>query len=111
MTPRRILDDGHLSRVRALMCCAPPGHGCDEPAQAHHPRGMTGLGLKANDTDAIPLCRQHHQDLHELRGPFLGWSRERRKAWEAERTESTRRALLVVEMCAPEETSDGHGEF
>ena len=31
----------------------------------HHPRGAafeTGTGLKADDRDAIPLCRNHHTD-------------------------------------------------
>jgi len=30
------------------------------PAQLHHPRSHTGMGLRSDERDLIPLCYEHH---------------------------------------------------
>lgn len=51
--PKRGEDLEHLNRVRELPCCI-----CGmEPSEAHHIRdGQVGMGQKASDYEAIPLC-------------------------------------------------------
>ena len=51
--------------------CAVCMHGvtpCDGPIQAHHLlrpwSGKRGMGMKAGDENAIPLCAKHHRELH-----------------------------------------------
>lgn len=49
----------HLNRVIALGCII-----CGRSAVPHHPRAgeNSGMGLKAPDEMAIPLCNDHHTD-------------------------------------------------
>jgi hypothetical protein len=40
------------------------------PSEAHHLRGighLGGMGLKAPDLAAMPLCSRHHRALHDSR--------------------------------------------
>jgi len=74
--------------LRTQPCCA-PGE-CLRNVELHHPRHMVGLGMRASDSSAIPLCPRHHQHLHRLSGPFRGWDKSRRKSWERERIEHHR---------------------
>lgn len=71
-------DPEHVKRVRAMPCaaCGATPAGC-----AHHKMGA-GMGRRAHDHMAIPLCHGCHMNLHALRGRFKGWDRERRRAWE-----------------------------
>lgn len=59
----------YLNWVKAQPCCA-----CGMPADdPHHITGvgMGGVGLKASpDILAIPLCRQHHNLVHQDRARF-----------------------------------------
>lgn len=61
--PKRETSGKHLSFVRSLPCCI-----CRRSVnvEAHHLlRGVVrGMGLKAADRWAIPLCDIHHQGLH-----------------------------------------------
>lgn len=45
---------------------------CTSTVEAHHLlhpwRGSRGVGLKADDANAIPLCTYHHQQLHTKYG-------------------------------------------
>lgn len=97
--PRGDADDpGYLEFVRTLPCCAP---GCFRRfrhgqrlvwhIEAHHVTGA-GMGKKARDDEAMPLCRQHHRDLHEFTGPFAGWTREVRQQWQLAKIADTRAA-------------------
>ena len=55
----------HRARVVALGCivCRLAGvH--DSPAELQHPRGSafeTGVGIKADDSEVLPLCPLHHR--------------------------------------------------
>lgn len=75
---RRVIDRVHLARVRRLPCCA-----CQATSdiQAHHMTG-SGLALKADDHQAMPLCRECHRQFHDGRGVFASWSKAQRKDWQ-----------------------------
>lgn len=55
---RRLDDPDHLDRVRELPCCI-----CGmKPVESHHIRdGQVGMGQKASDHEAIPLCEKCHR--------------------------------------------------
>jgi hypothetical protein len=52
-----------LHQVRQLPCLI-----CGDPVtvEAHHPRFGVGMGTKADDDDAVPLCGRHHRELHTM---------------------------------------------
>ena len=57
---RRVSDPAYLARVRELQCVI-----CQRtPCEAHHPIHGRYSQRKASDTDAIPLCADHHRELH-----------------------------------------------
>lgn len=63
----RQVDVAYLRRVRSLPCwvCESLGLAQDSPTDAHHPKRMPdgsrlGLGQKAPDWMAIPLCAGRH---------------------------------------------------
>lgn len=65
MNPKRqpIRDPGHLKFITTLPCLI-----CDqEPSDPHHLKALTdgGMGIKPSDSFAVPLCRQHHSELHQ----------------------------------------------
>ncbi|MBY5810715.1 MULTISPECIES: Ref family recombination enhancement nuclease [Rhizobium] len=58
-----ICDRQHFSRVAALGCIVvfpDSGERCCSPAEIHHPRDGQGLGQRADHSQAIPLCFNHH---------------------------------------------------
>lgn len=55
--------------------CAAPGANCMARSEPHHPRHDVGMGKRAHDERAIPICHLHHMDLHGLSGPFKDWDR------------------------------------
>lgn len=61
----------HLAYVREKDCAIVPRTftPCNGPIQAHHLlrpwSGYRGMGMKAGDENAIPLCAQHHHELHQ----------------------------------------------
>lgn len=55
--PGRVEDQEHLQRVREMPCIV-----CQaQPVEAHHIRDGVGMGQKAGDHEAIPLCPWHHR--------------------------------------------------
>ena len=46
----------YMSRVASIGCIC-----CGQPAELHHPRKHTGLGLRSSHFDVIPLCPTHHR--------------------------------------------------
>ena len=76
-------DPRHLAFLRGLpcaMCLRPP------PCDAHHSTAhRRGLGLKASDRHAFPLCNGPdgcHDQFHSARGRFKGWDKEKRRLWQ-----------------------------
>jgi hypothetical protein len=61
--PKRLRSKSRLAAARKGGCCI-----CGNPAaDAHHLRiagHSRGLGIKNGDDWTIPLCRQHHDELH-----------------------------------------------
>lgn len=61
----RLRSKKHMAKVRAMGCCI-----CKNPvADAHHLRTighMRAASLKNGDDYTIPLCRKHHEELHNF---------------------------------------------
>jgi hypothetical protein len=77
-------DPRYLDRVRALPCRVIDLHTatpCRGRIEAHHAGTRPGIALKSHDHTALPLCTQHHRDLHALAGPFRGWRKEELRSW------------------------------
>jgi hypothetical protein len=69
--PRRVRDKEHLRNVArqpCLLCSA-------RPADAHHVRFAQprALGRKVGDEFTVPLCREHHRDLHHSGNEAAWW--------------------------------------
>lgn len=63
--PRRIQDEKYLAFVREFDCLV-----CSNPSEAHH-LVTGGMGSKGPDYTAVPLCRLHHSEYHQIgHGPF-----------------------------------------
>lgn len=59
---RRIRDRGYLEWLRGFRCLV-----CDRRmTDAHHVRKGTdgGMGRKPSDCWCVPLCHEHHMELH-----------------------------------------------
>lgn len=69
----------YLSWVRRQPCL---GCGVEPAGEAYH-TSRHGVAQKPPDEQAVPLCGACHQSLHDLTGPFRGFERRHRKAWEA----------------------------
>ena len=63
--PKRQTDKAHLQALREFgcWCCRVDGLGWVY-AEVHHPRPGQGMGTKADDAWAIPLCSRHHNEQH-----------------------------------------------
>ena len=55
-------EEDYMNFVASLGCIA-----CGKPAEIHHMRGLTtlGAGQKAGNYMVIPLCREHHMEMHQ----------------------------------------------
>jgi len=49
----------YLDYVRSIPCII-----CDQQAQAHHVEAG-GVGMKGSDYATLPLCAEHHRELHD----------------------------------------------
>lgn len=69
-TPK-IRSKKHLAYIRSLNCIIADNKGqwCNgKPVHAHHLTfgGRRGMGTKAGDDRAVPLCNFHHNTLHRM---------------------------------------------
>ncbi len=66
--PSRINCPGHLKFVRGFKCAAWASgeHECSGKMEAHHVRENLsgGMGIKPDDSEAVPLCSAAHSELH-----------------------------------------------
>lgn len=88
-------DKSYLQWVRECPCAVQP---CNGRSEAHHPTngeterhskslgGRRGLGQKAADATAFPLCAKHHDQLHDGRGFFEDLDQAARRAWQYEQS-------------------------
>jgi hypothetical protein len=69
--PKRLRDKAHLRFVAAQPCliCAYP-HSDPHHLRFAQPRA---LGLKVSDEFTVPLCRDHHQQLHQAGNEVAWW--------------------------------------
>jgi hypothetical protein len=65
---------------------------CFGRIEAHHPTYLrtTGSDGRAHDNTAIPLCAQHHAELHSLSGVFRGMTRDVLRIWQGARIDEYR---------------------
>lgn len=76
-------DPTRIVWVRTLRClCRGPGETCTGVVEAHH-AGRRGMGRRAHDDTAIPLCTGHHRAFHDNAGPFKGRKKAELRAWAA----------------------------
>ncbi|MDO8875630.1 MAG: Rad52/Rad22 family DNA repair protein [Pseudolabrys sp.] len=69
--PKRLRDKDHLRFVASQPCLV-----CRQlPSDAHHLRFAQprALGLKVSDEFTVPLCRDHHQQLHNAGNEVSWW--------------------------------------
>ena len=77
---RRPRDHAYMAWVKSLPCVGPFPHQCQGPSEAHH-AGVRGLGQRAEDSTAIPLCRNAHHAWHSGGEAFAGWQNWERRTW------------------------------
>ncbi len=83
----------HLAWIRTLPCsvyrlqeatCEKYGWHfvpiCEGRIDPHHSTIGRGLGQKTDDAKAFPLCRKHHEELHNGSGLFR--DKEKRRLWQ-----------------------------
>lgn len=65
----------HLSRVLALRCVICEVLGMEQEGRtfAHHIRHGQGMGQRADDELAVPLCYEHHQGDTGIHGDRSAW--------------------------------------
>ena len=52
----------YMSKVASFGCIACEKDGLDDiPAEIHHVRKHTGMGLRPSNFDVLPLCASHHR--------------------------------------------------
>lgn len=70
-----------LAWVRTQPCCV-RAFGCQGRIEAHHAGKNPGLGMKAPDNTAVPLCQKHHSEITDHSGMFRGVPREVLREWQ-----------------------------
>src|SRR5262249_34311817 len=72
-TPRRIRDHDHVQSVAKQPCLV-----CGRrPADAHHLQfaQSSALGRKVSDEFTVPLCREHHREVHRWGDEAAWWKK------------------------------------
>lgn len=92
-------DEAYLAWIRHQRCCVEFCPAKD--IEAHHDPFRKGMGQRNHDHTAIPLCRRHHRQFHDVSGHFKGWLKEDRKLFMRERATG----MLTLYFGRPVETS------
>src|SRR5450756_2477423 len=108
--PKRLRDKDHLRFVASKPCLV-----CGrQPSDPHHLRFAQprALGLKVSDEFTVPLCRDHHQQLHQAGNEVAWWHDSDIKAleiakglWEESRTKAFPTAAKTPQQQAPRDPS------
>ena len=115
-TPKRLRDKSHLRFVASHPCLV-----CGrQPSDPHHlrfaqPRAM---GLKVSDEFTVPLCRDHHRQLHQAGNELAWWHNVHikpleiaKKLWDESRTMIVQVAAQAYAHPQPADTSqDGSSQ-
>lgn len=76
----RVVDEDFKAIVRTLPCRLRILLRCEGPVEADH-QGPHGLGMKADDTTCVPMCRKHHRERTDYTGPFKDWDASMMRAF------------------------------
>jgi hypothetical protein len=108
--PKRLRDKAHLRFVASQPCLI-----CGrQPSDPHHLRFAQprALGLKVSDEFTVPLCRDHHQQLHQAGNEVAWWHDLNIKAleiakglWEESRMKAFPTADQAPQQHAPKDPS------
>lgn len=112
--PRRLRDKAHLKYIASQPCLV-----CGrQPSDPHHLRFAQprALGLKVSDEFAVPLCRGHHRQVHQVGNEIAWWEdltidalEIAKGLWEQTRPKSAPAATQVDEAgttVSPEKNTD-----
>ena len=71
-SPSRARDKAHLSKVRGQPCliCADPMTSAHHLMFTDHP----AMSLKVSDYNTVPLCHNHHMELHRHGNEEQWWA-------------------------------------
>lgn len=83
----------YLANVRRLPCVLAATRACSGRVHAHHAGPRPGMGRKAADDTAIPLCAQHHQEWHNAGGFFGMLTKVVKARWVEDAIAATRARL------------------
>lgn len=108
--PKRLRDKAHLRFVASQPCLI-----CGrQPSDPHHLRFAQprALGLKVSDEFTVPLCRDHHQQLHQAGNEAAWWHdldikplEIAKGLWEESRTKAFPTAAKTPQQQAPRDPS------
>lgn len=100
-----LADSAYLEWCKRQKCSV---FGCTaKRCDPHHHTNGRGLGQKSDDRRAFPLCRRHHDELHDFRGFFEGMSNLERRHWQTSALERARAAYEAT----TDRTSPSPSEF
>lgn len=91
---RRPRDPAYLAAVRRLPCRLASDGKCLGAVQAHHAGVKPGMGIKAPDDTAIPLCMWHHGAFHGASGFFRDMRAGDRRRWQEQQITAVRQLLV-----------------
>lgn len=67
---KRYENEEYLNFIRSKSCCTPllSGKKCDgvKPGKQSAPHHMKSKGAGGSDLKAVPMCRFHHGDFHNI---------------------------------------------
>lgn len=93
---KKIKDKAHLIFIAGEECWLNEDYHCGVIVEAHHllRTGEHGMGTKSGDNWAIPLCYNHHRELHnpnkDQHGGEAGFFERYGKSLEQAKTEARR---------------------
>ena len=94
-------DPEYLEYLRGEPCCSCGRWGASVP---HHKTGA-GMGTRAHDHEAMPLCddlrKSCHRDLHQFQGAFEGMSRLLRATWQDTQIQEHRARYTMGRAAVP----------
>lgn len=99
----RQYDRAYLAAVHKLPCLArelDPTHICrgwgNQLIDAAH-LGDRSQNRKADDRTAVALCHHAHMQLHALKGPWKGWTKEQLRQWKERAIRKTQKRVAMMQ--------------
>ncbi len=92
----------HLAELPCAWCGSETGGAPPHHSTASQP----GMGRKAHDHEAMPMCVKCHRDFHSASGDFRSWTKRERREWQGRMVELFRPG---GRFSAPEPDADDDG--